>query len=138
LNLSCGFEWGNQYLWDQYSDQELLGYARTALNGEDWSVPGGAGAASVSFTGGNGEDYTDVAMTDLQYTVTPSAEGGTCYWTVRFTDTNGNITDTAKSGSGTYTIRPDGMGTLNYDGNSNYASGAGTWQIINLSGNAPS
>jgi hypothetical protein len=137
LNLSCGFEWGNQYLWDQYSDQELLGYARTALNGEDWSVPGGAGAASVSFTGGNGEDYTDVAMTDLRYTVTCGVEGGVCYWTQRFTNTSGGITDTAMSGTGTFTIMPDSAGTLAWDGNDNYTSGAGTWQIINFSSHAP-
>jgi hypothetical protein len=138
MSLACGTTWVNQYLYDPYSDQELLGYARTALTGESWTACSGTCMASVAFTGKNDEDYTDVAMTDLQYTVTSGADGGTCYWTVRFTNTSGGITDTAMSGSGTFTLRPDGMGTLNYDGNSNYASGAGTWQIINLSGNAPS
>jgi len=132
--LGAEIDW---YYDQPYSDEEMMGYARTALNAETWGPCSSACMASIAFTGGAGIDHTDVNITDLKYTITPSTDGATCYWTLRFTDAGGGIHDTAMSGSGTFTIIPDAMGTLTYDSNSNYSSGAGTWQVINLSGQAP-
>jgi hypothetical protein len=112
------------YYDEFYTDAELVTNTRAGIGAVDWAACTGACMASLVYTYlGVFDEAYQCFITDLEYTITAGADGGTCYWTVRFTDSTGAVTDTAMSGSGTYTIEP---------------TVPGTWEIINLSGNAPS
>lgn len=131
VSLFCLTPEQDSYYDDHYTDQELVSVARTALNAMSFAG-GGPSYASVVFdefssTEGPDREHTSIYLTDFQYTITTSA-GGSCSWTVRYTDLDGSVTETPMTGSGTFTIL--GESRLTFDADGNYATGAGTVEII--------